>query len=164
MVTQKQNTEQGQMLSRILDTRPSNVTDVAFLILRLAIGAWMLSKGIPKVAMLFSGNIQFYSVLGMSAQLSLALTVLAQVIGSFLLLIGLFTRFAAVILAVNMLVAVVSVHLNDQFSKAEPALHFLLIYVVLSLAGAGIFSLDYIITPKLIGSKNIYSNKKSNIK
>jgi putative oxidoreductase len=145
------------MINRIFNTAYSNVTDIALLVLRLAIGIWMLSKGLPKVSMLFSGDVQFYSVLGLSSQLSLALTVFVQVIGSVLLIIGLFTRLAAVVLAVNMFVAVVAVHFNDTFAKAEPALHFLLTYVFLSLAGAGKLSLDYAVAQKHINSKkNLY--------
>jgi len=84
----------------------------------------------------------------MSPELSLALTVFAQVICSGLLLFGLGTRLAAFILAINMLVAVVVAHKADPFEKAEPALHFLLVYIVLLLTGAGRFSLDKLIQKK----------------
>ncbi|TGE22717.1 DoxX family protein [Hymenobacter metallicola] len=133
------------MTTRIFNTQHSTATDAALLILRVAIGAWMLSKGLPKVEMLFSGPNTFPAVLGMSSQLSLALTLLAQIIGSLLILAGAATRFAALILLVNMLVAVVVAHANDPFAKAEPALHFLLVYVVLLLTGSGKFSVDYLI-------------------
>lgn len=147
--------------AKVLSTKHSTATDLALLILRLAIGAWMLSKGLPKAGMLFSGNINFPSVLGMSSQLSLALTLFAQVVCSILIMAGIGTRFAAIVLAINMLVAVVVAHNGDPFVKAEPALHFLLIYVVLSLAGAGKFSLDYVIAQKLFSSKRIYTNKNN---
>lgn len=58
---------------------------------------------------------------------------------------------------------VVVAHSGDPFAKAELALHFLLVYVVLSLTGAGKFSLDHFIANKLNKSKNnLY--KQNNIK
>src|SRR5438132_14229807 len=104
METQQQNIQQRHMLNTILNTEHSKVTDIALLLLRLAIGAWMLSKGLSKVETLFSGNIKFPGVLGMSSQLSLALTVFAQVVCSVLIMAGAATRFAAIVLAINMLV------------------------------------------------------------
>lgn len=129
--------------TRISNTQHTNATAVALLILRWVIAVWIFSKGLPKVSMLFSGHVQFYSVWGMSSSLSLALTVFAQVFCSFLLMGGLFTRLAAMVLAINMLVAVIAVHLNDPFTKAEPALHFLLVFMVLAVAGGGWFPLDH---------------------
>ena len=133
------------ILRKVFDTRHTPATDIALFILRLAIGVWMLSKGLPKVGMLFSGNINFSAVLGMSSQLSLALTVFAQVACSILIIVGACTRFAALVLAINMLVAVVVAHGSDPFVKAEPALHFLLVYVVLLLTSGGRFSVDFFI-------------------
>ena len=140
-------------MKRFLSTQYTVANDIALLILRLAISIWMLSKGLPKVGMLFSGEATFPAVLGMNATVSLALTVFAQVAGSLLLLFGLFTRFGAGLLAINMFVAVVVAHANDPFAQAEPALHFLLVYVAILLAGAGKFSIDDILSRKQTISK-----------
>lgn len=136
------------MFKKILITDHTSLTDWALLILRLSIGVWMLSKGLPKIGMLFSANVTFPAMLGMSSEVSLALTVFAQVVCSLLLIFGLFTRFGAFVLFINMFVAVVVAHANDPFDKTEPALHFLLVYVILMLTGAGKFSLDKIINKK----------------
>ena len=41
-----------------------------------------------------------------------------------------------------MLVALAMVHAADPISKQEPALHFLLVYIVLLLTGSGKYSID----------------------
>lgn len=153
-------------LKQSFDTKHSTATDIALLILRLSIGVWMLSKGLPKVGMLVSDEINLPAVLGMSSQLSLGLTLFAQVICSVLLLVGFATRFAAIVLGMNMLVAVVVAHGNDPFVKSEPALHFLLVYVVLLLTGGGKFSIDFLINGRThhITEKINYRIKSQNMK
>jgi putative oxidoreductase len=67
----------------------SNTTDIALLIIRVGIAALMLTHGIPKLLMLFSGApIQFPPVMGMSSKLSLGLTVLAETVCSLFILAG----------------------------------------------------------------------------
>ena len=109
----------------------------------------MLTHGIPKLLMLFSGApLQFPPVMGMSAELSLAFTVFAEVFCSLFLLIGFATRAAAIPLAFTMLVAVLLIHSADPLSVKEPALHYLLVYIVLLFAGSGKYSIDYLLQSK----------------
>lgn len=124
-------------------------TDIALLVARLGIAALMLIHGIPKMMMLFSGApIQFPPVMGMSAELSLSLTVFAEVVCSVVILAGFATRLATVPLIITMLVAVFVIHGADPFAKQEPALYYLLVYVVLLFAGSGKFSIDYLLQGK----------------
>jgi putative oxidoreductase len=44
-----------------------------------------------------------------------------------------------------MLVAVLFIHAADPFSKQEPALQYLLVYVILFFAGSGRYSIDYLL-------------------
>ena len=121
-------------------------THVALLLARIGIAALMLTHGFPKLQLLFSdAAIQFPSVMGMSAQTSLALTVFAEVICSILVLVGFATRLAAIPLAITMLVAVLLIHAADPFSAKEPALKYLLVYLVLLFAGSGKYSVDYLL-------------------
>jgi putative oxidoreductase len=127
----------------------SNTTDVALLIARIGIAALMLTHGIPKLVMLFSAApVQFPPVLGMSAGLSLALTVFAEVFCSVLLLAGFATRLATVPLIITMVVAILAIHIADPIGVKEPALHYLLVYVVLLFAGSGRYSIDYLLQDK----------------
>lgn len=131
------------------DTKYLN-NDLALLVARFAFGVLMLSHGIPKMQMLFSGDpIQFPAVFGMSAELSLTLAVFAEVFCSLLILIGFGTRLAAVPLIITMLVAVFSIHAADVFAKKELAVLYLAGYVVLFVAGSGKYSIDRILESKL---------------
>ncbi|RYY40486.1 MAG: DoxX family protein [Chitinophagaceae bacterium] len=121
-------------------------TDTALLAARVAVGVLMLTHGIPKMLMLFSGApLQFPPVLGMDAQTSLALAVFAEVFCSILLIAGFATRLAAFPLAFTMLVAVLLIHAADPLTAKEPALLYLLVYSVLLFAGSGRYSVDYLL-------------------
>jgi putative oxidoreductase len=121
----------------------------------------MLTHGIPKLMMLLSGApIQFPPVAGMSAEMSLGLAVFAEVFCSVLLLAGFATRLAVLPLIITMLVAVVFIHAADPIAVKEPALHYLLVYIVLLFAGSGKYSTDYLLQSK----RAIESYKSSKVK
>lgn len=134
-------------MKKILSTKQSSeATHLALLIARLGVGVLMLTHGLGKMQMLFSGEpVQFPGVFGMSAELSLALAVFAEVACSILLITGLATRLAVIPLIVTMLVAALAIHASDPFTIQEPALQYLLVYVVLLLAGSGKYSVDYLL-------------------
>ena len=122
--------------------------DIAILLLRVTIGALMLSHGIPKLMSLFSGNIQFPAIFGLTAELSLSLAVFAEVICSFLLILGIGTRLATIPLIITMVVAVFYIHADDPFAKQEPGILYLLPYVILFITGSGKYSIDYLLQRK----------------
>ena len=93
-------------MKSIFNLNKAIATDVGVLIARVGIAALMLTHGLPKMMMLFSGSaVQFPSVLGMSPEISLGLTVFAEVICSLLLFVGLATRLVAIPLIITMVVA-----------------------------------------------------------
>lgn len=122
-------------------------TDLALLVARVGITALILTHGIPKLMSLFSGEpVQFASVMGMSAAVTLSLAVFAEVICSVFILVGFGTRFAVIPLIVTMLVAVFIIHAADPFNVKETGLMYMLAFVVLLFAGSGKYSLDYLLT------------------
>ncbi len=126
--------------------RTTKSTDIAILVARIGIAALMLTHGIPKLVMLFSGApVQFPQVMGMSAELSLSLTVFAEVVCSVFILAGFATRLAIIPPIITMLVAVLFIHSADPFAKQEPALQYLLVYIILLFAGSGKYSIDYLL-------------------
>lgn len=128
----------------------SNATDIGLLIARIGIAVMMFTHGIPKLQLLFSeAPIQFPSVMGMSASLSLSLAVFAEVLCSVFILIGLGTRLAVIPLIITMLVAAVFIHLSDPFSVKESSLHYLLVYLVLLFTGSGKYSIDKLLQNKI---------------
>jgi putative oxidoreductase len=124
----------------------SNGVDLALLTARVGIAGLMLTHGVPKLFMFLSGGqIQFPPVMGMSPELSLGLTVFAEVFCSVFILAGFATRLAVVPLIITMLVAVLFIHSADPFAKQEPALQYLLVYLVLLFAGSGKYSIDHLL-------------------
>lgn len=124
--------------------------DGVLLIARIMIAALMLVHGIPKLNMLFSGEpIAFPSVFGMSAGFSLVMAIFAEVICSVLILFGIGTRLAVIPLIVTMLVAVFYIHIADPFARQELGLLYLLVYVILLIAGSGKYSVDRILMAKI---------------
>ena len=121
----------------------SNGVNIALLIARVGIAGLMLTHGVPKLLMLLSGGqIQFPPIMGMSPELSLGFAVFAEVFCTLFILAGLATRFAVVPLIITMLVALVFIHSSDPIAKQEPALHYVLVYLVLLFAGSGKYSVD----------------------
>jgi putative oxidoreductase len=132
----------------------SNTTGIALLIARAGIAAFMLTHGVPKLIMLFSGApVQFPPILGLSAETSLALAVFAEVLCSILLLVGFASRLAVLPLIITMLVALVFIHGADPFTKQESALQYLLVYLVLFFAGSGKYSIDYLLANRRLAVK-----------
>ena len=139
-------------MKKIIKTQPINI-DSILLIARIAIAAMMLVHGIPKMAMLLSGDpVAFPGVLGLSPEFSLALAVFAEVICSILILIGIGTRLAVIPLIITMLVAVFYIHCADPFAKQELGLHYLLVYVLLLFGGSGRYSVDKLLVAR-VGNK-----------
>lgn len=129
---------------RLLGSLATNTSmDFGILLLRLGAGAMMLVHGIPKLNMLFSGNWSaFEDPLGIGSFLSLLLCVGAEVGCSVLLFFGLLTRLAALILVINMSVALFLYLGLSGWGAQELAALYLLIYLVLFYTGPGKFSLD----------------------
>jgi putative oxidoreductase len=125
----------------------SDRMDYAVAFFRIAISAMMLTHGVPKLLMLFSGSeIMFADPIGFGMGFSLALVVSAEFLSSILLILGLFTRVAASILTINMFVAAVIFHANDPFAQKELAFMFLTAYIFLVIVGSGKISMDRFIT------------------
>lgn len=119
---------------------------LGLLVLRLALGAVMIAHGASKVFGGIHHHVELVRSLhipGWAAYLSAA----AEFGGGILLVLGLLTRFAALCVCINMLVAIFGVHLkngftgqgNYQFPLALAAIAFSLIFT-----GAGPISIDWL--------------------
>jgi putative oxidoreductase len=132
----------------------SMLTSFALLLLRAWLGLCMLLlHGVGKVKDFSKLSADFPDPLNVGHTASLALVVFAEVVCSVLLVLGLVTRFAALVLAVNVFVAffiVLQGALTGPHS-GEIAFIYLAGYVALLFAGAGKLSLDKMIFGK--GSK-----------
>jgi putative oxidoreductase len=117
--------------------------DLTLLAVRLAAGGMMLfGHGWGKLANYAEYSAQFPDPIGAGPQLSLILTIFAEVVCAGLLMLGLLTRFAAANLAFTMAVAALIVHAADPFARKEMALLYLALSLVPLLRGGGRFSID----------------------
>lgn len=138
------------MLKKIFSTGTIDwKLDLGILVIRIAIGAFMLTHGYPKLMRLFSGEeIQFADPLGFGPVPSLALAVFAEFFCSIFIAIGLGTRLAAVPLIITMTVAAFIAHAGDPFGRKETALLYLLVYLLLLITGSRRYSLDRLLFGK----------------
>lgn len=119
--------------------------DAGLLLLRLWFGGLMLAlHGSSKLLHFSSYQGEFIDFLGLGPTASLALAVFGEVVLAGLLVVGLFTRFAALGLVITMAVAFFVGHGGalQGDNSGELAFLYLGAYVALLIAGAGRFSLD----------------------
>jgi len=123
----------------------SSPTSAGLLALRLFFGLTMLlHHGLDKLNTFNDKAPHFPDPLGVGHSTSLAMTVFAEVVAAILLAIGLWTRFAALVLAFEMGVAFIMVH-KMAFSGQMPgemAFVYFGAFLTLLLAGPGKFSMD----------------------
>ena len=125
---------------------PANTNDTGKLVLRVALGAMLFFHGVAKL----SGGIGFVGDMLAKAGLPAVFgygVYIGEVVAPLLILFGLFTRPAALVVAINMVVAVLLVHTSQFFTLNETggwALElqgmFFFAAVAVALLGAGRYS------------------------
>ena len=124
-------------------------TSTGLLILRLFLGLGLMAHGYQKFFLFgVSGFAGFLEKLGAPAPLASAwLSASAELAGGFLVALGLLTRPAALLLAVNMAVAAFLAHSGYFVTNTPPgreyALNLAAAFLSLALTGAGQFSIDH---------------------
>ena len=116
-------------------------------VLRLAVGVVFLAHGGQKLFVVGFGNVAaFMGKIGIPAPMLAAIVVtVVEFFGGLALVLGSFTRWAAALLAINMLVAIMTVHLKAGFflpAGVEFALTLFAANVALVLLGSGEASVD----------------------
>ena len=120
--------------------------DIGKLVLRLALGVLMLLHGISKVVNGVDGIVGMVTGLGLPAAVAYGVY-LGEVVGPLLVIVGLYTRVGALLIAGNMLFALLLAHRAELFTLApsggwalELQAMFLFGAVAVLLLGAGRFS------------------------
>lgn len=123
--------------------RASAQTDLGLLVLRIGAGVMMMAHGWGKVMMLVDGNAaQFPDILGVGSMPALLLATFAEFLCSLLVVLGLWTRWAAVPVVITMATAFFVAHAADPFRVKELALLYLVAFATLIFTGGGRYALD----------------------
>ncbi len=117
--------------------------DGALALLRVWLGVVMIIHGNSKFFGDKSGMTENLSNLGFPAPEVFAwLAAFGEFGGGVLLVIGLLTRPAAILVGITMSVAAFVAHGGDPFAKKELALAYLVMAIVVAIAGPGKMSID----------------------
>ena len=128
----------------------SDDANLGLLILRVFIGAAMLTHGIPKI----TGGPEFWEkVGGVMGSIGVPgpavfwgfMAAVAESVGAALLLLGAFTTVASFLLAFTMSIAAFVAHDADPFDVKDKALLYLAAALLFLLKGAGRWSVDRLI-------------------
>lgn len=122
-------------------------TDTALLVLRLVIGAIFLAHGYQKVFTFgIAGITAGFTQMGVPLPTLVApLVSVLELVGGAALVLGVFTRIAGLLLAIDMFCAILIVHGKHGFflpKGMEFVLGNMAMALALALAGAGAYSLD----------------------
>ena len=130
-------------MKRLITTHYSaGAFNTATLLLRLVFGILMMSHGYDKLVHFAAYKSHFMDFMGLGSTTSLLLVIFAEFFCALFIVIGLFTRLAAIPIIIVMVVALFMVNNHDFFGKGEMAALYLGAYLALLLVGPGKVSVD----------------------
>ncbi|GAA4315979.1 DoxX family protein [Compostibacter hankyongensis] len=130
---------------KLLSTKVNTgMVHFSLLLLRVGLGLMMMVHGWQKLQRFSEMAAQFADPLHVGTRGSLVLVLFSELGCAFLVMLGLLTRFAALVLLIQLCIVVLIIHRGD-FGHQELGLHFLLGYLVILLCGPGRISVDRLI-------------------
>jgi putative oxidoreductase len=121
----------------------NKLSSYGYTLFRVGIPALMLLHGTHKLEQLMAGGeIKFMDFLGMGTELSLALTVIGELVAPLFLIIGFKTRWASIPAIITMFVAAFVAHAGDPLGEKEHSLLYMIAFIAIALIGSGKYSLD----------------------
>ncbi len=130
-------------MKKLLSTNYSDMAfNFAMLVLRVGLGIVMLPHGYQKLVHFGEYRTRFFNLFGIGSTISLSLAILAEVLCSIFLIFGLFTRPAALVLAIHLFVIIFKVNTGTILGKSEFELTLLLGFFTLLLVGGGKYSVE----------------------
>jgi len=139
-------------------------TPLAPLVLRIVVGLIFFMHGYQKMTQFgVPGVTESFSSFGIAAPGFFAVLIIAlELIGGLALVVGLLTHWVAKLFAIEMLVAIVLVHLANGFFSSSGGYEFPLLLLGASLSlmisGAGVWSLDHKIFHRNANQTNIQTS------
>ncbi|MBR5240474.1 MAG: DoxX family protein [Muribaculaceae bacterium] len=127
--------------------------NIAILFLRFFVGFMMLTHAVDKIENFGDIAEGFPTPFGLNSWVALSLITFVEFVGSVFIIAGLFTRTAAILLALGMCTAAFFTFPEFFLKQSELALMYMGIYITLFITGGGNYSFDKFI-------KRFYKNKK----
>ncbi len=162
-----------------METRQELLRSIGLLILRVGFGGYMATHGFGKLQMLLDRDFEMWGdPIGIGGPPSLVLAVMAEFLCALLVVFGVATRFAAVPVVITMAVAALHIHGADPWTmevaakrffagetefpaSKEMAMLYLFPFLALIFTGAGRFSIDALLLPRLCARRGARSSIES---
>lgn len=122
-----------------------NAKDIGLLILRVPAMALFLIHGWPKLMRMPAIFSSFADPIGLGVGPTAAIAIVVETVCALLVVVGLFTRWAAVPIVTFLLVAGLIHHAADSVQKKEFALIYAVPFLVLIFTGGGKYALDAVL-------------------
>src|ERR1041385_2369623 len=138
-------------MGKIFSSSSDGLKDWGILLIRLMLGAVMFAHGASKVFGIWGGLGLEQTVAMMSQNFGAFLAYLSiftEFLGGLALILGVVTRFWSIGIFINMMVAVLDVHLANGFigkGGFEFPLTLAVMALAITIAGPGAFSLDAVL-------------------
>ena len=135
------------MIYNLLFPTKPNTTKASLLLLavRIIFGILLMNHGIQKWSNFQELSTAFPDPLGIGSPISLGLAIFGELVCSMAFIVGFLYRLAMIPMIFTMIVAFFIVHANDVFAVKEMAFIYLVVFIVMYIAGPGKFSSDHII-------------------
>lgn len=135
----------------LFPTKP-NTTKVSLFLLavRLIFGILMMNHGIQKWSNFQELSTSFPDPLDLGSTLSLSLAIFGELVCSMGFVVGFLYRLALIPMIFTMCIAFFVIHANDVFAVKELALVYLIVFILMYIAGPGKFSIDSYIGNELL--------------
>ena len=112
-------------------------------VLRVVFGLLLLIiHGLDKITHFSKYEYSFYNFLNIGHRWSLVLCIFAEVVCAALVVLGLFARFAALVLCINFAVVLLLVIKGQSLETQQAAIMYLAAFFTLLMTGPGKYSVD----------------------
>ena len=138
----------------LFPTKPNTTkTSLLLLVVRIIFGVLLMNHGIQKWSNFQELSAVFPDPLGLGSPISLGLAIFGELVCSMAFIIGFLYRLAMIPMIFTMIVAFFIVHANDAFAVKELAFIYLIVFIIMYIAGPGKFSIDHNIGNEMVRRK-----------
>lgn len=135
------------MIYKFLFPSKANDTRTSLLLLagRIIIGLLFMNHGIQKWNNFETLSTTFADPLGVGSSVSLGLAIFGELACSLAFIFGILYRLSMIPMIFTMMVAFFVIHGSDPFQEKELAFVYLVVFILMYIAGPGRFSIDNIL-------------------